>query len=1012
MATRDSDINRGRDAGREGPERTSRKADALSEIRMGILYLESDSYVEAIESFARAAEDPSLERLETTDLARLYSGLARAYVGLGMHEEARSWAEALGTLDPDDPVMVAESDVIVGRTESRAGRFREALAAAKRAYDVLREGEECALLADASKIMGTAHAELGDTAAARDCFIDCLVTYRRLGNDAGVAGAYNNLGILSKRTGDLGAAIEYFEKAIEIDRRLGRTAAVARRLNNLGVALYRLSRWDDAEKTLNESLEMYTALGAARDVVSVKSALGNVYRAKRDWVRARRYLTSALEASRDAGYRRSEALALEFLGELEADRRHYEEAIELLDDALACAYQLSASNDAVSEVLRRRAEVLLAAGRIDEAERDCAQSLELSVRLGDRLEEGAGLRVLAGIMYARRDRAGARARVLAAEEALRRTGESFELARTSLVAAGGLVDTSEGSDVPIEQVEARLFAAEELFSRIGSGYWVGRCRFERARALRKKGELGRARDWLERARESFEMVREDEALAEASSLLREIDRELAGTATSPPGRYAVIADGYRRLYEKDVTADTLHGIASRVADAISADRLVLFEARPGDIPTVATSFDRTGRRLAEARRTVRSIVESLSCRKPVILAGSSAPDGLASAVVFPLADADGSICHVLYADRQKGSFGSDDVEFMAAAVRMLVMVHAERMPTIANEAVAGDQPESISGDFITRDPGMLGILSSVERLRGSDIPILILGESGVGKDVLARTIYGSSGGGRFVALNSGAVPPNLQESELFGHVKGAFTDADRDREGLVAAAAGGTLFLDEIGEMSPELQVKLLRFLQSGEYRRVGESVVRTSNARVISASNRDLRDEVRRGAFRSDLFYRLSTFVIEIPPLRARPQDIPLLMEHFIDLYSRLEDKTVRGFSRQVRELFLGYDWSENNVRELENEVRRGVALCEDGGLIEVGDLRPELRARHEASSDSDVRHEADFVSLKGEVEALERVRITQALERAGNSKRLAAAELGLSRTGLYTKLRKYGMD
>ncbi len=455
-------------------------------------------------------------------------------------------------------------------------------------------------------------------------------------------------------------------------------------------------------------------------------------------------------------------------------------------------------------------------------------------------------------------------------------------------------------------------------------------------------------------------------------------------------------------------------MASRVADAVSADRVVLFEARPGQLPSVATSFDRTGRRLAEARRIVRSIAESSSCAKPVVLAGASVPDGLASAVVFPVAVAgdDGSSgCLALYADRAEGSFESDDVEFMGAAARMLVLLHAERVPVVAVEAAVGGQLESPSSEFITRDPGMLGILASVERLRGSDIPILILGESGVGKDVLARTIHGCDGRGRFVALNSGAVPPNLQESELFGHVKGAFTDADRDREGLVAVASGGTLFLDEIGEMSPELQVKLLRFLQSGEYRRVGESVVRTSDARVISASNRDLREEARRGAFRSDLFYRLSTFVIEIPPLRARPQDIPLLMEHFLDMYSRLEDKTVRGFSREVRELFLSYDWRENNVRELENEVRRGVALCAEGGLIGIGDLRPELRARHDAAG-SDERGEGDPLSLRGEVEALERARIAQALERAGNSKRLAAEQLGLSRTGLYTKLRKYGMD
>ncbi|MFH1501810.1 MAG: sigma 54-interacting transcriptional regulator [Candidatus Eisenbacteria bacterium] len=1009
-------MSRERDAKREHGEAGRSplsRADALSAIQTGQVYLESDSYSDAIGCFERAAEAPSRSDLEASELSALYAGLARCYVGLGEHGEARRWVDALRELHADDAMSAAEADVILGRIESRAGRFRESLAAAQRAYNVLREGPESELLADASKIMGTAHSELGSNTAARDCFVDCLVTNRRLGNAAGVAGAYNNLGILAKRTGDLESAVEYFKEALDIDSRLGRPAAIARRFNNLGVALYRLSRWDEAQAQLERALAMYRGMGATRDIVSVESALGSVFRARREWDKAREHLERALATSRSHGFRRSEALALEFLGELEADRGHHEEALELLDSALASAYQLSANNDAVSEVLRRRAEVLLAVGRLDEAERDCAQSLELSGRLGDRLEEGAALRVLAGILYARGDKSGARERILGAEEALRRTGESFELARTSLTAGIGLTESSSPDELPIERVEARLFAAEELFARIGARFWVGRSRLERAKALRKVGEQGRAREWLERARESFELAGERAAIDDATELLREIDAELAGAGIAPPGRYSVIADGYRLLYETNVTADTLHELASRVADSVTADRLVLFETGSDGALSVATSFDRSGSRLAEARRIVRSVTSGGRGRKTVVIAGADAPDGLASSAVFPVEPRSrGESGYALYADRREGPepgvFESDDVEFLASAARMLALLHRERGQESA--VVDADVSEARTAEFVTRDPGMLDILSNVERLRGSDIPILILGESGVGKDVLARTIHDRRG--RFVALNSGAVPVNLQESELFGHVKGAFTDADRDREGLVAAASGGTLFLDEIGEMSTELQVKLLRFLQSGEYRRVGESVVRTSGARVISASNRDLREESRSGRFRSDLFYRLSTFVIEIPPLRARPQDIPLLMEHFLELYCGLEGKAVRGFSSDVRELFLRYDWSENNVRELENEVRRGIALCDDGGMVEVEHLRPELRMLRDSMLRELGRVGDDFVSLRDEVEALERRRIAQALTRSGSSKRRAALDLGLSRTGLYTKLRKYGMD
>ena len=699
------------------------------------------------------------------------------------------------------------------------------------------------------------------------------------------------------------------------------------------------------------------------------------------------------------------------MGDLLSDQGRHEEALETLGRALACGYQLSASSDVVCEVLRRRAEALLFLGRMDEAESDCRRALELSGRLGDRLEEGAALRILASILYAKGDAEGARTRVSQAEDVLRRTGESFELARTSLAAGVGLSQSYPASRFPLERVEARLFAAEELFDRMGAVNWVGRCRLARARALFKVREYPRARSWLERATESFTATDDSHGLAEVRALARTLDRELAGAASGPESRYSVIADSYRALDAPSVDAESLHSFASRVAEGAQADRLVLFDSSGEGPPAVVTSFDRTGRRLAEVRRAVRSIAAGGALRKATILAGSGVPEGIASAAVVPAAL--GSRSYLLYVDRGSrcDAFSAGDIEFIGAASQALGMLHAAVDPERRAHA-AVEEPDTARAEFLTRDPRLLEILESLDRLSGSDIPILILGESGTGKDVLARTVHRASGRERFVALNSGAIPPHLQESELFGHVKGAFTDADRDRDGLIAAASGGTLFLDEIGEMSADLQVKLLRFLQSGEYRRVGDSHARTSDARVISASNRNLREEILTGGFRRDLFYRLSAFVIEVPPLRARRHDIPLLMEHFLELYCAYEGKHVSGFSRSVRELFLTYDWRGNNVRELENEIRRGVALTRDGGVIGIDELRPELRSASEAMMSGGRECGTGSLSLRDEVEALERARIAEALEFCDHSKPRAAAHLGVSRTGLYTKMKKYGME
>jgi DNA-binding NtrC family response regulator/tetratricopeptide (TPR) repeat protein len=1010
------------DASRPARER------ALSAIQLGHVYLESDSYSDAIGCFNEAERDELRTELTGAEVAGLLASIARCHLGLGDHGQARRYIQDVEglDLDDDDASAKAEAYVVLSRVETKGGRFGEALEAARAAYDLLRGGEESELLAEASKAMGTAHAELGDSGAARDCFIECLVTNRRLGNDAGVSGAYNNLGILAKRSGDLASAIDYFRRALEIDERLGRPASIARRLNNLGIALFRMSRWTEAEQHLIRALEIYSGLGAARDVVSVESALGNICRVRREWGRARSLFESVLEKSREAGYRRAEALALEFLGELSFDRGEYDAALDLLDQALACAYRLSSSSDVVAEVLRRRAEVLLGLGRLDEAERDGTRALALCRKLGDRLEGGATLRVLAEVSYERGDADEARVLVRRAEDTLRRTGESFELAKAAFSDGVGLARALHGVPLPLDTIEARIATAEELFLRIGAAHWAARCRLERAKALRRAGRASRARSWLEQARPEFEKAGDRAGLIELDALHRELDSELAAATATASSRYSIIAEAYRLLQTSGADVSSLHSLAARVAEALSADRLLLLTLLGNGRVRVSTSVDRTGRRLAEVRRLVRSVIEGRASLAPVVAgAGTSegvVPPGIAGLALVPAESVgEGDARSLLYVDRLAGdgvpAFSTADVEFIAAASSMLDLVSAGVAAAATDHADRDEEDDGhdlVKDDFVTRDPRMLSILANVARLRESTIPVLILGESGVGKDIVARMIHdgGRSGTGRFVALNSGAVVPNLQESELFGHARGAFTDAVRDREGLVGVAERGTLFLDEIGEMSLELQVKLLRFLQSGEYRRVGESTLRTSDARIISASNRDLRGEVAAERFRRDLFYRLSGFVIEVPPLRERSHDIPLLMEHFLELYSRLEGKRVAGFSREVRELFLRHDWRGNNVRELENEVRRGVALCDDGGTIGLDEIRPELAARREEILGRSGRLGTHPLSLREEVEALERNRIREALETTGHSKRGAAKRLGLSRTGLYTKLRKYGME
>jgi transcriptional regulator with GAF, ATPase, and Fis domain len=311
--------------------------------------------------------------------------------------------------------------------------------------------------------------------------------------------------------------------------------------------------------------------------------------------------------------------------------------------------------------------------------------------------------------------------------------------------------------------------------------------------------------------------------------------------------------------------------------------------------------------------------------------------------------------------------------------------------------------ETRYGLLVGRSPKMLRVLELLEKVIPTQVAVLIQGETGTGKELIARAIH--SNGPRkdqnFIAVNCGALPENLLESELFGYKKGAFTGAAEDRVGLFEAADGGTLFLDEVGEMPASLQVKLLRVLQDSQIRRVGDTVSRRVDFRLITATNRDLKAEVDAGRFRQDLFYRMNVVPISLPPLRERGEDVLLLSQHFLDLFSKQQQKTIRGITPEAREILLRYGWP-GNVRELENATARAVALADEGGMIEPGlfGLGPPLARRWDGEH-----------SLRETLDAVEAETIREALLQSDSNVSRAARALGVSRQHLHNRMNAHGI-
>jgi DNA-binding NtrC family response regulator len=327
------------------------------------------------------------------------------------------------------------------------------------------------------------------------------------------------------------------------------------------------------------------------------------------------------------------------------------------------------------------------------------------------------------------------------------------------------------------------------------------------------------------------------------------------------------------------------------------------------------------------------------------------------------------------------------------------VAHRERELDVLRERVAR---AAASKQFVVQSDAMREVLEMAVRVAPLDTTVLVHGESGTGKEFIVRMIHDQSerAAQPFVSVNCAALPETLLESELFGHVRGAFTGAVRDKTGLFELATAGTLFLDEVGEMAPTIQAKLLRALQEGDIRKVGGERSIRVNPRVIAATNRDLRAAVAAGQFREDLYFRLGAFVITVPPLRDRRETIPTLVHQFLRAAARQMKKAVPGISPEAMTLLMNYHWP-GNVRELEHSVQRAVILAH-GPSVTVRELPPEVR--------SGVPESAGSLSL--DLEVNERASIQRALERFGGNRKLAAKALNISTVTLWRRIKQHNLD
>ncbi len=347
---------------------------------------------------------------------------------------------------------------------------------------------------------------------------------------------------------------------------------------------------------------------------------------------------------------------------------------------------------------------------------------------------------------------------------------------------------------------------------------------------------------------------------------------------------------------------------------------------------------------------------------------------------------------------------------MAATEKPPLSTHIEDVLSTPGASGTG-RPDF--GELIGSSESMLQIFRTVEKVAKSDSTVIVYGESGTGKELVARAIHSNSDrrNNKIVAVNCGAIPEELLESELFGHEKGAFTGAIRGRTGRFELAQGGTIFLDEIGDMSPSLQVKLLRVIQEKTFERVGGIKTIKADVRIISATNQDLEKAVEEKRFRDDLFYRVNVIPIYIPPLRKRKSEIPVLVDHFFKKFNNCNSSAITGISSEAMQLFIDYSWP-GNVRELQNLIER-IVVIKETGEVTGDDLPAKMRLSAKTGEKSTAEPDPFFpdqgIDLNKTVEDFEINLLCQALEKASGIKSNAARLLGINRTTLVEKIKRF---
>ena len=881
------------------------------------------------------------------------------------------------------------------------------------------EAETLFLDADNAKGLAAIYNNLGSLAMlqgkwskSETLFLKSLEYEKKRYSLKGISGCYSNLGYLFEGKGDYQKSLYYLNEALKIQKLLDNREVITKIYNNIGVTYMDNGEYDKAADAINQLLEISIKFNTFRSIVAAYNNLGAVYFKSGDWTQAIHYYEKAISKSKETNFYEGLCQSYNNLGELYEKRGEFELAYEFYTKSLDL--QSKTSDDFLkAEIYGNIGSVLTALHKFGEAYRYLVESLDFfkSIDVKDKIMEGS--QKIAFYFLQSRNYESASYYLDTSLKMAEEIGDDYQAGKTYFLKA--LLERTNH-----EKARQYLKIAIEKFVSTKNNFELAQANYELAQILYEEKKWEQALQILNENKKIIKKFGAIKFLEKNDILIQKINKEYAVELKESKHQESLL----NQFYEITQNLNNITDFDILLETAL--DNLVEFSEADGGIFCLynnqlvkdyweyinlkgISNEDENFNNIMDIILKTYKENKQQNFKQPYF-----APE-YNHVISFPLSvrnDKKGVIC--LFSKHGTHYFTEKMTNLISALCNQIIVIvenisysSLQKHHEIIREELAA---KSSFTNIIGKSEKIQQIFRIIEKIKDTPTTILLEGPSGTGKELIARAIHYNSNrrNKKFVAQYCGALPETLLESELFGHVKGSFTGAIHDKKGLFELADGGTFFLDEIADISLSTQAKLLRFLQEGEIKKVGSTKTQKVDVRVICATNVSLKEKVEKGEFRLDLYYRLNVIKIDVPALKERKSDIPLLAIHFLDKYSKKIGKKVNGITDEAMKYLVNYDWP-GNIRQLENEIERAVTLADNDSYIKSSDLSEEIFRFQEISNTISL---LENTYLKDAVEELEKEMILKVLEKTNWNQTQTAKQLGLSRQGLIKKMHRYKLE